>query len=93
MAAALEVCPERFYDEPRLFGLYADCIEGRAETTDMLYDAYMRRVPVAPIVPPAPPPSPGWVPHYNPDTGQVRRWSHFLCRPLGCVATAVEDSL
>eukprot|EP01043_Picozoa_sp_COSAG02_P064001 COSAG02_NODE_9230_length_2283_cov_1.328297_1_plen_702_part_10 len=39
VSAALDVCPEKFYVEPRLFGLYADCTEGRQETNEMLKDA------------------------------------------------------
>ena len=74
VTAALQVCPQEFYDDARLFGLYADCIEDRAETTEDLYKAYMRRLPDVPIVPPSPPPPP-FVPHYNNDTGKVRRRS------------------
>ena len=79
VSAALDVCPEKFYVEPRLFGLYADCTEGRQETTEMLEDAYMQRVPVMPIVPPVPAPKPPpFIPHYNTDTGKVRRRSTFV---------------
>jgi len=74
VTAALQVCPQEFYDDARLFGLYTDCIEDRAETTEDLYKAYMRRLPDVPIVPPSPPPPP-FVPHYNNDTGKVRRRS------------------
>jgi hypothetical protein len=89
VSAALQVCPEKFYNEPRLLGLYTDCTEDRKETTKDLYNAYMRRVPVAPIVPPPPPPPP-FTPHYNTDTGKVRGTIQRLPRLLSCLAAIVD---
>ena len=81
VAAALEVCPKIFYEQPRMFGLYTDCTEGRPETVSDLEEAYMREVPDMPIVPPPPPAHP-FVPHYNEDTGRVRVPPSLLCHTL-----------